>query len=74
MLGAGRGAWGSLKASLPHLLSTEYMSDCEMVPTLTAVPPGASSQSDVSGLAVRVALALVLIGVVFIWEKPSSPC
>lgn len=47
MLGAGRGAWGSLKASLPHLLSTEYVSDCETVPSLTAVPPGTSSQTDV---------------------------
>lgn len=73
MLGDRRDARGSLKASLPHLLGTEYMSDCKVVPTLTGVPPAASSQSDVLRAAVLAALALVLIGVVFIWEKPSSP-
>lgn len=72
--GTGGDAQGSLKASLPHLLSMEYMSDCKVVPTLTGVPPAASSQSDLLRAAVRAALALGLIGVVFIWEKPSSPC
>ena len=74
MLGDGRDARGSLKASLPHLRSMEHMSDCPVAPTLTGMPPAASSQSDVLRAAVRAALALVPIGVVFIWGKPSSPC
>lgn len=79
MLGDRRDAQGSLKASLPHLLSMEYMSDCQVVPTLTGVPPAASSQSDVLRAAVRAALALVPIGVVYlgkaiisVLERPAS--